>query len=266
MLQCLLIMAKIHLATFRQIVHDRQDYYINGGNVDWKARARWQRFQAYLDYFRNDLGAFSRYAKREFSNPIFQEQLDMTRELKESLLAEAQAVGSLIRDQLQVGVGMASLEESQRSLKEGNSVELSKIAACSSIQYQALTDRVYTVTILAFVFIPTSVTFSIFGMNVQEINDTGKDIWVFIVTAILMTGTAFTVWGLSFLVRADWQRRHHKFFSREERLGYAKWLIKHPKDWGNMPWGTLIGLVTNGRYGNRGINGVEKSHLVFLKR
>jgi hypothetical protein len=123
-LQCLLIMAKIHLATFRQIVHDRQDYDIIGCNVDWKARARWQRFQAYLDYFRNDLGAFSRYAKREFSNPIFQEQLDMTRELKESLLAEAQAVGSLIRDQLQVGVGMASLEESQRSIKEGKLVKL----------------------------------------------------------------------------------------------------------------------------------------------
>jgi len=66
-------MAKIHLATFRQIVHDRQDYGIIGGSVDWKGRARWQRFQAYLDCFRNDLRAFSRYAKREFSNSIFQE-------------------------------------------------------------------------------------------------------------------------------------------------------------------------------------------------
>ncbi len=127
-------MAKIHLATFRQIVHDRQDYNIIGGNVEWKARARWQRLQAYLDCFRNDLRAFSRYPKRDFSNPIFQEQLGMTRELQEDLLAEAQAVGSLIRDQLQVGVGMASLEESQRSIKEGKSVKLSKIVACSSLK------------------------------------------------------------------------------------------------------------------------------------
>lgn len=35
-------------------------------------------------------------------------------------------------------------------------------------------------------------------MNVQEINDTAKRIWVFILTAILTTGTAFTVWGCHF--------------------------------------------------------------------
>jgi Mg2+ and Co2+ transporter CorA len=52
------------------------------------------------------------------------------------------------------------------------------------------------VTVLAFVFIPINLASSVYGMNVQEINDTGHKIWVFVVTSIvflILSGLAW-VW------------------------------------------------------------------------
>jgi hypothetical protein len=53
------------------------------------------------------------------------------------------------------------------------------------------------VTVLAFVFIPTSLASSIYGMNLQEINNTGHSIWGFVVTALVMlilSGLAWSFW------------------------------------------------------------------------
>lgn len=50
------------------------------------------------------------------------------------------------------------------------------------------------VTVLAFVFIPISVSSSIFGMNVQEINDTGHPIWTFVVTAVVLLAFSGLAW------------------------------------------------------------------------
>lgn len=60
---------------------------------------------------------------------------------------------------------------------------------------QALTDL--SVTILAFVFIPINLASSIFGMNVQQINETGHSIWGFVVAALAMlaaSGLSWTGW------------------------------------------------------------------------
>lgn len=47
---------------------------------------------------------------------------------------------------------------------------------------------------LAFVFIPISLASSIFGMNVQEINDTGHSIWTFVITVMVMLLASSGVW------------------------------------------------------------------------
>ena len=249
MFQCLLLMARIHLATFCQMVHECKDY--DAGEVKWTDWGKWHSFRHHLDCLRDDLRAFSRYAKREFGKSTFRDRLEKTRESQEDLCAEAQALESLLRDQLQASVGLVSLEESRKSIEEGRSVKLSKIIACCHIQQQAGADRASTVTILAFIFLPTSLASSIFGMNVQQINNTGKNIWIFIVTAILMTSAIVIAWGLSFLVRAEWQsRRKWGAFSRKQCLSYAIWFISHPKDWRKMPRGVLLGLITDGRYGS----------------
>ncbi len=118
---------------------------------------------------------------------------------------------------------------------------------------------VSTVTILAFIFLPTSLTSSVFVMNVQEINNTGKSIWIFMVTAILLTSAAVTAWFLSGLARAKWHSRDNELtilrgrsdLSRKKRFSRAMWLLSNPNAWKEMPQGTFKGVVTNSRLGDR---------------
>jgi hypothetical protein len=53
------------------------------------------------------------------------------------------------------------------------------------------------VTVLAFIFIPISLASSIFGMNVQQVNGTGRGVWSFVYTSIVL----LTISALSFLLR-----------------------------------------------------------------
>lgn len=122
---------------------------------------------------------------------------------------------------------------------------------------------VSTVTILAFIFLPTSLTSSVFGMNVQEINNTGKSIWIFMVTAILLTSAAVTAWFLTGLARVKWHSRDNEpapFWagahrSRKRRFSHVMWLLSHPNAWIGMPQGTFLGVMTNGRLGLLGAAG-----------
>jgi hypothetical protein len=60
-----------------------------------------------------------------------------------------------------------------------------------------LTKFSHIVTVLAFIFVPISLASSIFGMNVQQISQTGCNLWVFVVTSIVL----LTISALSFLFR-----------------------------------------------------------------
>ena len=50
---------------------------------------------------------------------------------------------------------------------------------------------------LAFVFVPISLAGTIFGMNVQQINESGPDITVFVITSIAMAAFTVLIWALS---------------------------------------------------------------------
>jgi len=88
-------------------------------------------------------------------------------------------------------------------------------------------------------------------MNVQEINNTGKSIWTFIVTAIALTGAAVAALFLSNLARTIWHSRSNDGSSRKTRISQAIWLFMNPKAWKDMPRGTLLGVLSNGRFGHR---------------
>ncbi len=67
-----------------------------------------------------------------------------------------------------------------------------------------------SVTVLAFVYVPVNLATSIFGMNIQQLNKSGPNIWVFIVTtivALLVTGSS---WFCSHTVyhAVAWYREH----------------------------------------------------------
>ena len=119
--RCLSLMAMIHLATFCQVVGDYS--YPEPNELDV---FQWQRFRDELDRFQDDVRTFSRFARREFDDLRFREQLEEIREDQDDLLTKAQAVETLLRDTLQVSVGLKSLEESRRSIEEGKNTKLSK--------------------------------------------------------------------------------------------------------------------------------------------
>ena len=52
------------------------------------------------------------------------------------------------------------------------------------------------VTALAFIFIPVSLAGTVFGMNVQQINQTGPDITAFAITAVIMIACALLLWAI----------------------------------------------------------------------
>lgn len=119
--QCLLLMARVHLAALSQIIVDYSC-------IDPNKLAMWQWYMCRdaVKSSEDDLRAFSRFVRREFDNSIFGEQLKTIREDQEDLLTQAKTLESLLRDALQVSVGFKSLEESRRSIEEGKRTKLSK--------------------------------------------------------------------------------------------------------------------------------------------
>ena len=45
--------------------------------------------------------------------------------------------------------------------------------------------HIAAVTILAFLYVPLNMATSIFGMNIQELNQSGHKVWMFVLTAVL---------------------------------------------------------------------------------
>jgi hypothetical protein len=58
----------------------------------------------------------------------------------------------------------------------------------------AYTDNLCTVSILATIFLPISISSSLFGMNVKEINHTGHSIWSFIGTTLCFLAFIMLFW------------------------------------------------------------------------
>ena len=107
------------------------------------------------------------------------------------------------------------------------------------------------VTIIAFVFLPISLATSIFGMNVQQINNTGKEIWVFIVTAVLLTCLAIGTWALSTLFlegRKRWLSRDRDDHDVLKKLQIVIDLVLTGRTWWMIQTGVLYGLLINEQY------------------
>ena len=107
------------------------------------------------------------------------------------------------------------------------------------------------VTILAFIYVPLNLATSIFGMNLSELNGSGKELWVFLTTAIIALLIAGTSW---FLLEEgnnfrNWQRKRipdtRTRFTRTRftfgarlamlawlwRTGHTKWAWKSDAWW-----------------------------------
>ena len=75
------------------------------------------------------------------------------------------------------------------------------------------------VTILAFIYVPINLATSVFGMNLQELNQNGQRFWSFIVTAIialLITGFVWLSLELYNVVREHKYRMKRMWAETEE--------------------------------------------------
>ena len=93
------------------------------------------------------------------------------------------------------------------------------------------------VTILAFIYVPLNLATSIFGMNIQQLNESGKSLWVFLLTAFVTLAVTGCLWLLIELVNGYqiWQRGRPKVspnittssYSMGERVAMVVWLFRH---------------------------------------
>ena len=111
---------------------------------------------------------------------------------------------------------------------------------------QRLTSR-FTVTILAFVYAPLNTVTSIYGMNIQQINNSGHNIGAFILTAVIVLITTAISWFTMEEINQtkSWQKENgrtdrsqseildHKNHSKiGVRIFMIWWLIAH----GHRKW------------------------------
>ena len=63
-------------------------------------------------------------------------------------------------------------------------------------------------TILAFVYVPLNLATSIFGMNLQQLNQNGQHIWVFVITTIALLILTCFIWisTVQYLEYMNWRR------------------------------------------------------------
>ena len=152
-------------------------------------------------------------------HPVWQ----MLEEESNQSLAQARRVEAEARDYLQVESGSAALEETKKSIQLSNSqIEESR--------------RVKIFTVLAFVYVPLNLATSIFGMNLQQLNNNGRPLSVFVITAILaLVGTGIIWFCLDqyngFIKwKKDERQYDHKTrtkFNLTVRLAMLWWLVRH---------------------------------------
>ena len=132
------------------------------------------------------------------------------------------------------------------------------------------------VTILAFLYLPLNTVTSVYGMNVQQINESGHNIWTFVVTAlvaVLVTGLVWYVvegtnnvrtWKKSWKSSSGYRRKPiTTTYTFEKRIFMLLWLIRH----GHFIWmlksGAGFAILTN--INSRFTPNCSKEYLRYLR-
>ena len=132
---------------------------------------------------------------------------DRERSLKtcKHLTRAANSAYEVWKSRLDVEVSVKQMRMTELNITESRSAIGCKFnPSYSSWTSKGFTKRIFLVTVLASVFVPISLASSIFGMNIQEINQSGHSIWTFVVCA-------FSMLALTSIACLTWQaRRNYK--------------------------------------------------------
>ena len=166
---------------------------------------------------------------------------------------EAGRLESQVRDFMQLQVGELALQESKKSIQLSNQqIEEGKRVKVCKFHDQAHNHFKYinliAVTILALVYVPLNLATSIFGMNLKELNGSGKNIWVFLCTAIIALLTTGALWFVleevnNYLRWRKGNRYVKERFALGQRIGMLVWLQQHGHTgwmWESGAWWRLL--------------------------
>lgn len=112
--------------------------------------------------------------------------LDQLRALSQQLEEKIHQTKNFVDSQL------SHITHDQQALLMHNQITLSEIQIQGSRKAIEQTENVRKLTMLAFIFIPTSTICSFFGMNIKE-PDNHPKVWIFLVTLIVALATILTI-------------------------------------------------------------------------
>ena len=212
------------------------------------------RLRALMEESEDDLSYLRRYVCSQISAERISDK--SWRKAEADLIQIHQEAGRLesqVRDYMQLQVGELALQESKKSIElsnqqieEGKRVKICKLHDQAYNDFKSI-DRI-AVTVLAFVYVPLNLATSIFGMNLSELNGSGKNIWVFLCTATV----ALLTTGVSWFVLEEvnnylrWRRGIHNVkqrFALGQRIGMFVWLQQHGHTgwmWESGAWWRLL--------------------------
>lgn len=128
MLQCLVIMARLHLVLFRTETSNTARKYRESQTVSFDEDEAlyydWGYFRQQLEIFQNSVRTFSQFTARHFSQLEFSKPLQDVRSDEEDAITEARALEAEIRDILQILSSRLAIKESRKSIEEGKRLKL----------------------------------------------------------------------------------------------------------------------------------------------
>ena len=214
------------------------------------------RLRALVGESEDDLNYFRRYVFSQRSVETLSDQ--SWRKAEADLMQiheEAGRLESQVRHYMQLQVGELALQESKKSIElsnqqmeEGKRVKICKLhdQAYNGVQYINFS----AVTVLAFVYVPLNLATSIFGMNLNELNGSGKRMWVFLCTAIIALLTTGALWYVLEEVNnyLRWQKETRyedvkNDFTLGQRIGMLVWLHQYGHTgwmWESGAWWRLL--------------------------
>jgi hypothetical protein len=125
----------------------------------------------------------------------------------EDAAKDAQGLIQIIIRRMQQRLTELSIQESQRSIREATSVK--------------------RLTQLAFVFIPLSFATSIFGMNLNELTGVGPNVWIFVITALVLLAPILLTWSFMVVKGKNEQRWVSMKTSTKKWWVYNYWRFYH---------------------------------------
>ena len=212
------------------------------------------RLRALVEESEDDLIYFRRYVCSHISTERISDK--SWRKAEADLIQMHQEAGRLesqLRDYMQFQVGELALQESKKSIELSNQqMEEGKRVKICKLHDQAYNDfksiDLIAVTVLAFVYVPLNLATSIFGMNLSELNGSGKNIWAFLCTATVALLTTGALWLVLEEVNSylRWRRGIHNVkerFALGQRIGMLVWLQQHGHTgwmWESDAWWRLL--------------------------